>query len=255
LFFVHPSGGSVHWYADLARSLGPDQPFYGIQAKGVNGDEDIHTTIPDMAAYYIKAMRTIQPEGPYALGSWSMGVMVAFEMAQQLEEQGEKVALLALLDQGPHLPTSEPVDSAAYLVETFGKNISLSLEQLRRLTPDDQIAYVFNEARRVQWLLPDVTLSQFRHFVHILRTHTDAWRNYTARPYSGRITLFRAMEQPGDRSHERDLGWGPLAAGGVDVYDVPGDHLSMIHEPHVRTLAEQLAACLRQVEGKGNGQE
>ncbi|MEK7784827.1 MAG: thioesterase domain-containing protein, partial [Chloroflexota bacterium] len=89
LFFIHPSGGSVHWYADLARRLGKDQPFYGLQAKGVNGDQEIHTRIEEMAACYVAAIRAAQPEGPYQLGSWSMGVIIAFEMAQQIRAAGQ----------------------------------------------------------------------------------------------------------------------------------------------------------------------
>jgi aryl carrier-like protein len=104
LFFVHPSGGSVHWYNELARCLAPDQPFYGLQAIGLDDSGPIHERIEDMAAHYVRALRERQPVGPYQLGSWSMGVAVAFEMAQQLLAQGQEVRLLAMLDQGPILP-------------------------------------------------------------------------------------------------------------------------------------------------------
>ena len=244
VFFVHPSGGSVHWYADLARHLGPDQPFFGLQAQGLYGDQELHTRIEDMAAYYVAAMRESRPDGPYLLGSWSMGVAVAFEMAQQLHAQGQEVALLALLDQGPTLPTEEPEDDAAYLMDVFGKHLPLSLEHLRQLGPDEQVAHVWEEARKANWIYPDITLPQFHHFVHILRTHTEAWRKYEPRVYPGHITLFRASEQPGDGPLEPDLGWGRLASGGVEVYEVPGDHLSMIHEPDVQFLAARMKECI-----------
>ena len=244
LFFVHPSGGSVHWYADLARHLGSDQPFYGIQARGVNGEQEPHTRIKDMAAHYVEALREFWPEGPYLLGSWSMGVAVAFEIAQQLKAQGQEVALLAMLDQGPTLPAKEPEDDAAYLMNVFGKQLPLSLEHLRELVPDEQIAYVWEEARKVEWIYPEITLPQFRHFIHMLRTHTEAWRRYEPRVYPGQITLFRASEPPEDGPQEPDLGWGRLAARGVEIHEVPGDHLSMIHEPHVHVLTERLRVCL-----------
>ncbi|HEX2524309.1 MAG TPA: amino acid adenylation domain-containing protein, partial [Terriglobia bacterium] len=98
LFLVHPAGGHVFPYVHLARYLGPDQPCYGLQARGLEEGEEPHTRIEDMAADYIKALRTVQPIGPYLLGGWSMGGLVAFEMAQQLHAQGEGVDLLALLD-------------------------------------------------------------------------------------------------------------------------------------------------------------
>ncbi|MFZ5918976.1 MAG: amino acid adenylation domain-containing protein [Chloroflexota bacterium] len=245
LFFVHPSGGSVHWYVDLARCLDSGRPFYGLQARGLNGDQALHTRIEDMAAHYVQAVRSVQPQGPYFIGSWSMGVIVAFEMAQQLEAQGQKVALLALLDQGPHVPGEEPQDQAAYLMDVFGKHLPLSLERLRQMDADQQVAHVFETAKEAEWLLPDVTLSQFQHFIRILKTHTDAWRRYVPQTYPGRVILFRASDGAEDAAGEADMGWGRFAAGGVEIRQVPGDHLSMMHEPHVQVLAEQLTACLK----------
>lgn len=249
LFFIHPSGGSVHWYTGLASHLDAKRPFIGIQARGIRGEMPLHTNIPDMAAAYVQAVRTRQPSGPYLLGSWSLGVIIAYEMARQLETQGETVALLALLDQGPHLPHDEPEDTAAYLLDTFGKHVPLSLATLRELDEAAQIAHVFAEARRVGWILPDVTLLQFSHFVRILRTHTDAWRQYPLRAYGGHVTLFRAAEQA-DETLSRDMGWATLAAGGVTIVDVPGDHLSMMHEPHVAALAQALATQVATAVGR-----
>jgi thioesterase domain-containing protein len=235
---------------DLAHHLGADQPLYGLQAQGINGDHQLHSRVEDMAAHYVKAIRAVQPEGPYLLGSWSMGVAIAYEMAQQLVAQGQEVGLLAMLDQGPFLPAEVPEDQASHLMETFGKHLPLSLDHLRQLGPDEQIAYVWEEARKAEWIYPDVTLPKFRHFVHILRTHTEAWRHYQPRIYPGRITLLRAVDEPRDNVDAADLGWGKLGAGGVEIYEVPGDHLSMIHEPHVQTLAAQLRACLEAVTNK-----
>lgn len=244
LYFIHPSGGSVHWYADLARYIGNDQPLYGVQAKGLNGEEPIHTKIEDMAAYYVQAIRQFQPDGPYFLGSWSLGVIIAFEVAQQLYSQGQEVAFLGLLDQGTAIPFDEPEDNAAYLVQTFGNHLSLSLEQLRKLNNDEQIEYVFNLAKQVNWLLPDVELPQFRHFILILRTHTDAWRNYEPKVYPGNITVFCSEEQANKKINQKDLGWSDLTTKEVEIHEVPGDHLSMVHKPHVKKLAKRLKACL-----------
>ncbi|NJR75191.1 MAG: hypothetical protein HC773_19260 [Scytonema sp. CRU_2_7] len=91
-------GGNILCYYQLAHHLGIDQPFYGLQSLGLYGESQPYTRIEDMAAYYIEELRVVQPQGPYLLGGWSMGGIVAFEMATQLQKQGDKVALLALLD-------------------------------------------------------------------------------------------------------------------------------------------------------------
>jgi amino acid adenylation domain-containing protein len=240
LFFVHPSGGSVHWYLELSRLLGEDQPFYGIQAQGLNSQTPPHDSIESMAAHYVRAIRSFQPQGPYFLGSWSMGVVIAYEMACQLDEAGEQIGLLALLDQGPRIPLAEPEDQADYLVQTFGKQIELSLAALRQLEPDQQIRSVWQAGRESGFILPDITLEQFHNWVTIMTTHTQAWRRYQPRPYAGRVTLFRAVDEPRMQDLPVDMGWGNLARGGVEIVDVPGDHLTMIHAPHVSKLAEAL---------------
>ena len=104
-FCIHAGGGNVLMYRDLARRLGPDQPFYGLQAQGLDGKQPRHKRIEDMAAHYIKEIQTLEPKGPYFLGGSSFGGAVAFEMARQLDAQGQKVALVALFDTaGPVIP-------------------------------------------------------------------------------------------------------------------------------------------------------
>ncbi|GEJ57773.1 non-ribosomal peptide synthetase [Anaeromyxobacter diazotrophicus] len=245
LWFVHPSGGSVHWYARLARAMGKERPFLGLQAPDIEGEGPFDTTIEAMAARYLAAIRARQPSGPYLLGGWSMGVAVAFELAQRLRAAREEVACLALLDQGPRVPGDVPLDDAAYLVDTFGQHVPLVAEHLRRLDPGSQVAHVYAEARRIGWLLPEVTEAQFARFVRVLRAHTDAFRRYRPAPYPGRITVVRTAAARGTGG----LGWEALAAGGVDVIEVPGDHLTMLDKPHVRALAAALALALEAAEG------
>jgi thioesterase domain-containing protein/acyl carrier protein len=248
IYFVHPSGGSIHWYTELARIMGSNpaskRPFYGVQAYGVDDLRNLHTRIEDMASCYVEAILGNQPEGPYHLGSWSMGVVIAFEMAQQLAARGQEVGLLALVDQGPDLPAREPEDHAAFLFDTFGKHLPLTLEQLRTLEPDGQVSHVWMEARKADWLYPQVSLEHFSRFVLILRTHTEAWRRYSPRSYRGSIHFFRAAEQPEKIVKEPCMGWERIAVGGVELHRVPGDHLSVMQEPHVRSLADKLTRCL-----------
>jgi amino acid adenylation domain-containing protein len=99
LFFVHPIGGEVYGYGALARALGEDQPFYGIQARGLDGRLPPFTDLSLMASYYIEEIRRVQPSPPYILGGYSLGGTVAFEMARQLEAQGARPVFLAILDE------------------------------------------------------------------------------------------------------------------------------------------------------------
>ncbi|RPI30874.1 MAG: alpha/beta fold hydrolase, partial [Chloroflexota bacterium] len=248
LYFVHPSGGSTHWYTELAAALGKDQPFYAFQARGVDGDRTIHTSIADMAECYVHALRRFQPAGPYQLGSWSLGVIIAYEMAQRLYAQGEQVSFLAMLDQGPAIPYPKPEDDADYFVQTFGKNIPLNIDALRQLSREEQIAYILEIGKKKRFIYPEIKLAEFSHFIHLLQTEVEAWRNYTVRPYPGKITLFGAAKQDHPAELGPDLGWGCLALGGMEIFNVSGDHLSMIHKPHVRKLAEAMKICLPSAE-------
>ncbi len=244
LFFIHPSGGSVHWYLELSLALGPDQPFYGIQAVGAESARPLQEDIREMAATYVEAIRSVQPGGPYLLGSWSMGVIIAYEVAQQLAAQGQEVAFLGLLDQGPVLPYPQPEDDAAYLVQVFGEHLALDAAELRVYAPGEQVRRVLEIAKEAGFVFPEVTFEQFDHFVNLLRTHTEAWRRYTPRAYSGRITVFYATGQEHPLCPTRDLGWAALAARPVEVREVPGDHLSMMRHPHVQALAAEIGLCI-----------
>jgi aspartate racemase len=109
IFFMHGWGGGIYTYLDLAKLLPTDQPSYGIQALGLDGESDRHTSIKEMAAHYAETIIEFQPEGPYYLGGYSMAGLIAFEVAQELRFRGKRVALLALLDSAPLGPVPWPV--------------------------------------------------------------------------------------------------------------------------------------------------
>jgi amino acid adenylation domain-containing protein len=248
LFCVPGLGGNVLYYRDLARYLGSDQPFYGLQARGLDGKEAPFSRIEDMAAHYIKEIRTIQPEGPYFLGGHSFGGTVAFEMAQQLHKQGQKVALLALFDAAsPKLLLTDSLP----LLERF----SIHSSNLSRLKPKQMLKYVlvrvkfhFNQlykklkvSSRSKRSLPDYPQS-----ANIIETHYQAFKNYELQFYPDQVTLFRSREGYPKYSHDPQLGWGELAVGGLEIYEISGPHEAVLEEPHVRGLAEKLRACLEQ---------
>jgi amino acid adenylation domain-containing protein len=256
-FCVHAAGGNVLEYHTLAQLLGADQPFYGFQALGLDGNQAPHTSVKEMAAHYIREMREVQPEGPYLIGGRSSGGTVAFEMACQLMAQGEQVELLALLDAYPAgyfklLPGSGSLQRRmvrfAKKIYTHGRNIQQlhGVEKLSYLAGKVKFApaktkhkiyrRAFKLYQRVGRRLPPVLRN-------IEELNFAAVKDYVPQIYAGRATLFLASD---DRTAAFDVeeGWQGLVAGGLKKIYVSGSHLDIVKEPHVRTLAEKLRTCL-----------
>ncbi len=253
LFLIHPAGGHVFPYVHLAHYLGSDQPSYGLQARGLEEGQEPHSRIEDMAAYYIEALRAVQPESPYLLGGWSMGGVVALEMAQQLRAQGQRVALLAILDN--RIPTADEEladeDFDARLLVDFVRYFGLSLDlrdSLARLPKHELLERVLEHAKRAGLMPSDIEVSQAQPFIELCKADFRATQNYTLRHYPGRITLFKAGQELAATLSEPTLGWSQWAAAGVEVHIVPGNHATMVYKPHVEVLAEKLRACLDQVQ-------
>jgi amino acid adenylation domain-containing protein len=251
LFCVHPGGGTVLEYIHLARHLGSEQPFYGLESLGLYEEEKSYARVEDMATHYIEAMQVVQPQGPYLLAGWCFGGLVAFEMAQQLQAQSQEVSFLGLMDISAHRVASEEFeeleveDDAAFLVKVFAKDISFSLDRIRQLGSDEQLLYVIEKVKQLNLIPPDVGLAQARYLVQMLKSHIGATKAYIPQPYRGRATLFRASEEAAN-SQDLTLGWEEVAAEGLDLHLVPGNHATMVVEPHVQVLAKQLRACLEQ---------
>ena len=252
-FLIHPAGGHVFPYVHLAHHLGSDQPSYGLQARGLEEGQERHSRIEDMAAYYIEALRTVQPAGPYLLGGWSMGGFVALEMAQQLRAQGEMVALLALLDT--RIPTADEElddeDFDARLLVDFIRYFGLSLDprdSLAGLPKHELLERVLAHAKRAGLMPSDIEVSQAQPFIELCKADFRATQNYVLHQYPGRITLFKAGQELAGTSSDPTLGWSQWAAAGVDVHVVPGNHATMVYKPHVEVLAGKLRACLDQVQ-------
>lgn len=248
LFLVHPVGGHVYIYRDLARYLDSDQPIFGIQAHVADGENESFS-VEEMATRYIEAVRFQQPEGPYFLGGSSFGGTVAFEMAQQLNAQGEKIAFLTLIDTpGPgQMPVLETEDDTAILVYILGVgfNLSLSLDVLQQLKPDEQLLYFLEQVKIANRVVPpDFGLAQIREFIHLFKVHAQAMRNYIPQTYPGRIIFFRANEQNEVNPKNPELPWIEVATGGVEVREVPGNHITMNYPPHVQVMVEQLRVYL-----------
>ncbi|MEG4457204.1 beta-ketoacyl synthase N-terminal-like domain-containing protein [Microcoleus sp. N9_A1] len=249
LFLVHPVGGHVYIYRDLARYLGSDQPVFGIQAHVSDVETESFTKVEEMAARYIEAVRVQQPKGPYFLGGSSFGGTVAFEMAQQLKALGEEIALLTLIDTpGPgQMPILATEDDTAILVYLLGVgfNLSLSFDVLQKLDRDEQLVYFLEQVKIANRVVPpDFGLPQIRQFLDLFKAHAQAMKNYIPQTYPGRIIFFRANEQNEVNPKNPELPWIEVATVGVEVREVPGNHITMNYPPHVQVMAEQLRIYL-----------
>jgi thioesterase domain-containing protein len=241
--------------------LGEERPFYALQAREIESDLDPASTVEGMARVYIKEIQSVQPQGPYLLGGLSFGGLVAWEMAQQLQVRGERVAQVVLLDtrHPEYLDLSRLRDSLYRLRQ----RLQFHVGNLSALKSADKLRYL---AQR--WRISLRRLHYWRRWQGII---LKAWATGQPRPrerlsysaalkargiyrpkvYSGRVALFRAAVQPRGEDGAT-LGWGGLARGGLDIYEVSGAHVSMIVEPHVRVLAEKLRRCLDIAEGTEN---
>ena len=265
LFCVHSAGGNVLTYRDLARRLGPDQPVYGLQAQGLDGKMPPHRRVEEMAAHYVGEIRSLQPEGPYHLGGSSFGGMIAFEMSQQLRALGQEVDVLALFDTwGPGYGRLLPETTLFGLMfSRLAQRVDLHVGNFLIGGPREKAAYVREKVLRVLRNVRKIARRYAKRFHQygsfrdktppalrqVERASFEAIYGYTPKPYAGKITLFRAHKQPSGIHPDPLMGWGSVAAGGLDVHEVPGYHGAIVYEPRVKILAEKLAACLDQAQG------
>jgi thioesterase domain-containing protein/acyl carrier protein len=256
-FCIHAAWGHVLCYEKLSRYLGDEQPFYGLQAQGFNEGEESLTRVEDMASHYIKAIQTIQPEGPYQIGGWSFGGVVAYELAQQLHQQGQEVSRLALLDSYvPILLDKNKKIDDVYLVGVlsrvfggmYGQDNLVTPEELEGLSIQEQIEYITDKARKVKIFPPEVEGQDNRRIVDVLVGTLKATYAYKRLPYPGKATVFRVREK-GILVPDPTLVWvelgAVLAAKEIEIIELPGNHYTFVLEPHVQVLAQRLGAWLR----------
>ncbi|HET7288458.1 MAG TPA: alpha/beta fold hydrolase, partial [Pyrinomonadaceae bacterium] len=221
LFFVHPIGGNVFCYVDLARELGSEQSFYGLQSFGLAGDDTPLNDVSEMATRYLDAIRRVQPEGPYMLGGWSFGGLVAYEMAQQLQREGQEVGLLALIDTHPGNVLEIDIDDEA-LLRQFKSDMNAMNGSEGAGLESDHLDRLFK----------------------VFRANAQATVHYQPQPYEGRITYFRASDRISEYPIDPIDEWRNLAGDGVEVHVAPGNHYTMLKEPAVLVLADWLRVCL-----------
>jgi non-ribosomal peptide synthetase component F/thioesterase domain-containing protein/NRPS condensation-like uncharacterized protein len=254
-FCVHAAGGNVLLYRDLSRHLGADQPFYGLQFPGLDGEQPLLTRIEDMAALYVKEIQRVQPHGPYFLGGYCLGGTIALEVAQQLTNNAEAVAFLALLDtlnwskipsytiwsktyhQGERLI----FHAGNFMLLSFRDKVRFFQEKLKTLRSRSNIWRGMLSRKFVKGDRGNRSESSL--LAQIWDITDRASVRYVARPYPGVITDFRPMRQY-TKYLGPDVYWGNLARGGHETVVLPVYPAGMLLEPFVKHLAAALKMAM-----------
>jgi len=252
-FWVHGEASD----AFLPRYLGPDQPLYGLRHQSEDGTLARYHTVVDIAAHYLSEIRTVQPQGPYFLGGYCFGALVAFEIAQQLKKLNQGVPLLVLLD--PVNPRVRPLSASAPMTfrsSTNGKSwvdeISRHRLNLESLKANEKVHYVLERAKgKIMNITSpfDKTLKKMAYEAclalgypippslrsrYILDIYDQTVADYVPEVHLGRLMVFKAAE---DCDPDR---WERLALGGLEIHEIPGNHTDILKEPYVRGWAELL---------------
>ncbi|MEV6946663.1 amino acid adenylation domain-containing protein [Streptomyces sp. NPDC051172] len=249
-FWVHPMGGTAFCYRDLARALPEGTAVHGFQSVGLEPGQSPHTSVPDMAASYLAEARGSHPGGPWQLGGWSFGGLVAYEMARQLAVAGEEVAPLILIDPGHplgdgELSLDEPSVMSAFL-RFFGRLNGIPLEvdpqTLARLSPEALRADVLSRVRGAH-LLPAVEEDETLHrLLNVFIANYHAYARYRPEPYDGAVRLLSAADEDPAAALER---WSRVCRGELRAAELPGDHFGAVRPPNTRTVAAGLSTVSR----------
>jgi amino acid adenylation domain-containing protein len=244
LFCIHPLGGTIGRYTLLTTYLHPQQPFYALQAVGLEQNQKAYSRIEEMASAYINALQQVQPEGPYQLAGWSFGGLVAFEIAQQLQAQEQEVGALLLMDSPApaSMHVAEQQENAVLLADMLNMGIlpSATLERWGASSTEVPLEKLLEEAIEDKLLPSDFDPSQAKRFLQVARSNLQAARHYVPTPYQGRIALIQAAETPPMLRSESLHAWEKLATAGVDSCCIQGDHYSILAMPHIQELANQI---------------
>jgi thioesterase domain-containing protein/acyl carrier protein len=249
-------------YRELMEQLPDDQPVYGVylqeevdllkQGRSALSDS-VFSSVAAIAALYLQVIRKLRPHGPYYLAGESFGGVVAFEMAQQLQADGEDVALVALMDAAnpacmSSLPLLQRIKIHRQHISQQSRTYVLNLAKERFLLAPKKLFDSLSTVHRYGKLVADDrTESDIEFYQDDVRhaVRNQVIQSYKPKPYAGKVVLFRAMERdPFEGCQDYALGWGALATEGLHIYDVPGDHVGILKEPNVRVMANYLQAYL-----------
>ncbi len=238
LFFLHSAPGDLLSYSNLVHDLPTDQPIYGFQSLGLSDITKIHSTIEEMAAYYITILTELHPTGPYLLGGWCYGGYIAMEMARQLKEQGKEIQLLALIDAWAYPPSERKIAFYRHrlqLLKIVGFRAELNIILARLKTK------FLRETANVDKILDGIHVETgvLANREEVYRRNRKAALKYAPKYYPGKVTLFRPDELNASLLPDLAMEWGTLTED-QDIHLIPGGHRGMLHEPDVSPLAKSL---------------
>ncbi|MFI9660479.1 D-alanine--D-alanyl carrier protein ligase [Pseudomonas aeruginosa] len=263
LFLVHPLGGHVLCYLPLVRALPPDQPVYALQAAGTGQGSTPLAVLEDIAASYLAAIRRVQPEGPDHLGGWSFGGFVAYEMARQLRAlDPQAVAQLIVLDSitvdrnHAGSASDEALLLFFYWELVWFERSDKEVEPLPEgASLEQKLDHIVERAIEAGVLPAGTPRATVQRLYELFRASWQALIGYRPEVSDQDMTLLRAdgplplalkpmHDAAGTHYGDPKNGWQHWTSGRLDVIDVPGDHLVLMKEPYVETVAAEIAALL-----------
>jgi thioesterase domain-containing protein/acyl carrier protein len=261
-FCLHGVGGSVLNISALAMALPADLPFYCFQDKGLDGAEPFES-VEETARCYVEEIRQVQPHGPYYLGGTCHGGRVAFEMARRFEELGESVATLVLIDT-LNLAFSRSLSKRERVfrnVRFYARRMAWHARRIISQRPSQWLVYISGRRKALRKLMreqADVLASIEQQMVEaapatrlgenlksVIRANVRAVSRFEPKPYGGSAVIFRASKHDLEPYDDDSMGWEPVVRGGIECFEIEGDHMSILEEPAVRLIAEKLDARLR----------
>ncbi|MGQ9872612.1 condensation domain-containing protein [Leptodesmis sp.] len=287
IFLIHDGNGEILLYQELANRLSADVPVYGVQPYSADGCPILHTRIEEMVAYYIEKIREVQPEGPYFLGGLCAGGVLAFEMARQLQLQGQSIGMVAIMDAAD----VEAEEKVGYIANQRRDSFSKVFRDSQSMKPFERGVFILNQVRkkvtnlvsyeiqkRYKTLHDRGQLQLFRycldrklpipHWLKAIPVRTIlVWAQAQYVPdtvLQGEVLLLRATEKSSmfdgtpiddtpyvERYADPLLGWKHRVTADVKVCDVPGGHSSMLQEPNVQVMAKMIQSYWNGVQKSG----
>ena len=253
LFCIHPLGGTIQCYADLAR-YSSGRPIVAVKGRGGEGQYDPHLSMEEMMDDYLKAIRTVQASGPYHLVGWSAGGIFAYELARILTENGEEVGTLTLLDTPlPSIYADVQLDDDVRFMLDLGRfanwfkgtNIEIDsdiLEKLGAMDEDSRWQFASDLAQSSGALPRGVPISYFRKVVQAAKAHATMISGYDLKPIDVNVLLVRPMKpdvlsQMTGQKLDHDLGWKAVLEDRLQLFESPGDHFTMMEGENASALA------------------
>ncbi|WP_043486807.1 MULTISPECIES: AMP-binding protein [Streptomyces] len=262
LFCVHPGVGEVLVFVNLAKYFVGDRPFYALRARGFNEGERPFASFEEMVATYVGAIRATQPHGPYAVAGYSYGGAVAFEIAKELEAQGERVDFVGSFNLPPHIKSRmdeldfiETATNLAFFLDLINKKQSLDLPgQLRGLPKEEQLAHFLTIAPPGRLAELDLDLDKFTAWAELANGLTDLGRSYTPTGTTRSMTVFYAIPLRGTKEdwlNNELRRWDEHTTEANRYIDVPGEHYTLMGPQHVATFQAILRRELDRALGDG----